>query len=393
MKYPILLISCALLLATSCSKNNDDPKPSPIDTTAVDPNKTVVVPISLTVANGADIFQPSDNGVTILQIEDENIKSSDLVLANNSNTYKFEGNVEILESKAQDFHDGKIKLIGTFATNQSNPIYQSNTSLNHLKANCSHTYTATFASNANYISPIDQTVYLAFKVSNGQKKFVLNCNGKDYEFSTFSPDGEIWIAMPCNHDGKAQIIGAMISNSGIILDAGTLYEADRTDVVDMGSPFKILWRIRNLGAETPTDYGKYYAWGQITGYEQNEPHPFGPSNYSNTTDINDPATEELGNGWRMPTYDELRELAKYKADYDKGYTFENEFGSVYLPVAGFRDETGVHDYEDYGYCWTSTLVQDRPGIAWSLYFFEGSAYMHHDKRYYAQSVRPVWEIE
>ena len=390
MKKTILFIFTALLLATSCGKDDDGAQPSTTDTTTVDPNKTIVVPFSIAIANGADILSPSDNNLT-MHIEGESIKATDLTLT--IDNYTFSGNIELLESKAQDFNDGKIDITGIFNTTPANAINQSSTSLSHLKSNCSHTYMATFASNANSFSPVDKTIYLTFKVADEQKKFDLNCNGETIECLSFSPTREIWIAVPCLNNGTAKISGAMISNTVKILEAGTFYEADRTEVVDMGLPYKILWRNRNLGADEPSGYGKYYAWGQTTGYEQNEPHPFGPSTYSNTTDINDPATAELGDGWRMPTYDELRELAKHKADYDKGYTFENDYGSVYLPVAGFRDETGVHDYEDYGYCWTSTLVPDRPGIAWSMYFFEGCAYMHHDKRYYAQSVRPVLALE
>ena len=388
----IVLMSLTLIHAASCGTSDDNPSPG-IDT-ALTPysNKTVRIPLSLTVDNGADVLKPSDNSPLTLRVEGEGIAAADFVLDYDGAKFTSHGDIEIAENKVQDFNDGKVVLTGSFTVATSNPITESTKSLSHLQQHCAHTYKATFASNASVIFPVDQTVYLAFVVAEEQKKFSLNYNGEDHEFSNFSDNRELWIAVPCGSDGTAVIKGAMISVPGKAIDAATVYDADRTEVVDLGAPFKVLWSVKNLGATSPRDYGKFYAWGQTTGYLPEEAHVFSPSNYSNATDIDDPATAELGMGWRMPTYDELRELGRHKTVFDAGYTFETEYGSIYLPAAGFREDSELYNDSDYGYTWSSTLVPDRPDIVWSMYFFDGSAYMHYDKRYYAQSVRPVLEL-
>jgi len=387
-----LFILTFLLLATSCSKN-DDSTPSPDNDTTLTPYSTrpIKIPFSVEVDNSAGILLPAHCNSLTLRVEGDDITATDFVLVYAGTQFAFSGYITIAENKAQDFKDGKISLTGSFSIPAANPITESTKSLSDLQQHCAHSYKASFASNATTILPVDQTVYLAFTVAAEQKKFVLNYNGEDHEFSNFSDSRALWIAVPCGADGTAIVKGAMISATGKAIDAGTVYEADRTEVVDLGAPFKVLWSVKNLGATSPKDYGRFYAWGQTTGYLPEEAHIFSPSNYSNTTDINDPAFAELGIGWHVPTYDELRELGKHKTVFDAGYTFETDYGSVFLPAAGFREDSDLYNDGDYGYTWSSTLVPDRPDIVWSMYFFDGSAYMHYDKRYYAQSVRPVWD--
>ena len=89
--------------------------------------------------------------------------------------------------------------------------------------------------------------------------------------------------------------------------------------VDLGLPSGLLWATCNLGASEPEDAGHYYAWGEISpktffsksDYKYKD-YPIGLSigqtNISGTE--YDAATVALGGTWRMPTKEELKELAE-----------------------------------------------------------------------------------
>ena len=84
------------------------------------------------------------------------------------------------------------------------------------------------------------------------------------------------------------------------------------DYVDLGLSVK--WATYNVGANTITEYGDYFAWGETTPYDKNLtwvnyfwPHnPCSPDNILSS--IYDAATVNWGNSWRMPTYEEQKEL-------------------------------------------------------------------------------------
>lgn len=41
--------------------------------------------------------------------------------------------------------------------------------------------------------------------------------------------------------------------------------------VDIGLPSRTLWAACNIGADSPSDYGLYFAWGDTNGYTQSNP--------------------------------------------------------------------------------------------------------------------------
>ena len=170
--------------------------------------------------------------------------------------------------------------------------------------------------------------------------------------------------------------------------------------VDLGLSVK--WATCNVGATTPEEYGDYFAWGETTTketYKEDNSLTYGLSNSElqsqgyidsegNLTPQYDAATANWGGTWRMPTYEELKELrtnctwtiATQNDVY--GYNVEGPNGnSIFLPivVGGGR-----------GYYWSSTPNENYVGNAWGLNF--GSA--DHDRyliRYDGQLVRPVIE--
>ena len=179
------------------------------------------------------------------------------------------------------------------------------------------------------------------------------------------------------------------------------------EAIDLGLSVK--WATCNVGAESPEDYGSYYAWG-----ETEEKSNYTLENYkyynSSTGDFNnigsnisgtsyDVAHVKWGGSWRMPTLDEIKEL------YDKcswqwievnGIEGQKVTGpngnSIFLPAAGDRFGTEVLGRGSYGDYWSGTLHENYSYGAYNLTFY--SDYLDWDNyynRFYGHTVRPVTE--
>ena len=112
----------------------------------------------------------------------------------------------------------------------------------------------------------------------------------------------------------------------------------RYKAIDLGLPSGLKWADRNVGAEKETDYGLYFQWGDVAGYNDAShstwetcPGNGGNSSYNaksidawdaenlkNITGMEyspkilkpeaDAATVNMGDEWRMPTHDDCVEL-------------------------------------------------------------------------------------
>lgn len=212
--------------------------------------------------------------------------------------------------------------------------------------------------------------------------------------------------------------------------------------VDMGNPTGIKWANMNVGAESVTDYGDYFAWGETMpyyqeGYSQESPCTHwidGKSGYnwenyslcngSNTTMIkycidssygyvdnktvlertHDAASANWGGGWRTPTDAEwtwLRENCTWEWTGDYLGDDSNKAGrivtnpdtgnSIFLPAAGYWSNATLNGDGSRGYYWSSSLDESHSGMARNVYFSSFGVYRNYDNRYYGQSVRPVME--
>ena len=135
--------------------------------------------------------------------------------------------------------------------------------------------------------------------------------------------------------------------------------------VDLGLPSRTLWATCNVGASKPEEYGNYYAWGEIT-VKESYTIENSVIQGKNIGDISgnaeyDAACAEWGNGWRMPAYDEFKELITYcKWGWTNwngvmGIVFTGKNGnSIFLPAAGNQSGTEVCDKGSQGYYWSST---------------------------------------
>ena len=223
---------------------------------------------------------------------------------------------------------------------------------------------------------------------------------------TISASAQFYIYCSAGNVIKVDSISMMAPNTG------------NHEYVDLGLSVK--WATCNVGATKPEDYGDYFAWGEtqpkstynwstykycngssstLTKYNTNS--SYGTVDNKTTLDLGDDAARaNWGGSWRMPTDAELTELREqctwtwttqngvygYKVTSKKsGYTNN----SIFLPAAGYRNDSSLRYAGSYGNYWSSSLNADSPDDAWDVYFSSDYVYRINDYRYYGQSVRPV----
>ena len=195
----------------------------------------------------------------------------------------------------------------------------------------------------------------------------------------------------------------------------TKNSSDPAYYVDLGLSVK--WATCNVGADSPEDYGDYFAWGETqpkstynwSTYKWSEGDSdnltkyctissYGTVDYKTQLDLSDDAAcANWGGSWRMPTYEEFTELReKCSCTWTtqngvKGYkvTSKTNGNSIFLPAAGYRDDSSLSEAGSYGYYWSSSLGTDSPDYARYVYFSSSSVDWNDNYRYYGQSVRPV----
>ena len=191
--------------------------------------------------------------------------------------------------------------------------------------------------------------------------------------------------------------------------------------VDLG--LSVLWASCNLGASSPEEYGDYYAWGET---ETKDDYSWSTYKFKTGTGLfsyfskynnddnkrvldsdDDAAHVKLGGKWRIPTHAECTELENnctwtWTNDYNgtgvKGKIVTASNGnSIFLPAAGYRDNTSLNDAESRGNYWSSSLNKDGiadPDFAFYVYFDSAGRPMRDSDdrdRYYGSSIRPVCE--
>ena len=195
------------------------------------------------------------------------------------------------------------------------------------------------------------------------------------------------------------------------------------EYVDLGLPSGLKWAKCNVGAETETDYGYYFQWGDIVD-KSNAVCDWSTYKYCNGSDTimtkyctdssygtvdnkttlepeDDAATQIMGDDWRMPTTDEFQELSnnttnEWVTNYDgsgvNGYKFTSSNGnSIFIPASGYRLGSSFRGQGRGGDIWSSSLNTVLPGGALELGFSSGTIYMGDSARYYGLVVRGVMD--
>ena len=189
--------------------------------------------------------------------------------------------------------------------------------------------------------------------------------------------------------------------------------------VDLGLPSGLLWATCNVGADSPEDYGDYFAWGEttpkdtydwstyqycngsyntLTKYCNNSSYGYNGfmDNLTTLLPEDDAATVNWGSGWRMPTQAEFQELIDHTTvtwttqnDVNGRLFTASNGNSLFLPAAGYRNSSSLYYAGSYGSYWSSSLYTGYPYHAWFFFFDSDDYYMIDYYRYYGLSVRPV----
>ena len=171
--------------------------------------------------------------------------------------------------------------------------------------------------------------------------------------------------------------------------------------VNLGLPSGLYWATCNVGAETETDYGNYYAWGETTTksrYILDNSTWFDRFHSGDLTPSEDAATANWGKGTRMPTYDEMVELKnnctwEWQNNYNNtsvnGYLVTGSNSqSVFFPAAGYGNGSDLNGAGSGGYYWTSSPCSYN-NYSYGLYFDSDYVFTNYNDRYLGLSVRAV----
>jgi len=206
--------------------------------------------------------------------------------------------------------------------------------------------------------------------------------------------------------------------------------AELHEYVDLGLSVK--WATCNVGANTPEEFGDYFAWGETapkseytwssyTYCTDDEGKKFskyvlkkrqGDKDGKNTLDLSDDAAHvNWGDNWRMPTSQEVNELCQKcqfvleEMNGVMGYRVYSRVNknSIFIPFAGSYS-TDIFNPEGGAY-WTSNLVSKGNlfdcgstiiRIMALRYHFDGHSNfvgIGDAVRCLGMSVRPVWDSE
>ena len=232
----------------------------------------------------------------------------------------------------------------------------------------------------------------------------------------------------------AQIIQKLEDLKGSIGGGGTT--PSTMEYVDLGLPSGLKWAKCNLGASKPSDYGDFYAWGEIATkttwavWEFYKWMQSGQSEWKYITKYtiadgeteaiwydssgafigdnktvlvaaDDAATANLGSPWRMPTEVEIKELRDNctwtwtTQDGVEGYQVDGPNGNaIFLPIAGCREGSELKEVGIWGNYWSNSLsfgfgFSNPSRVASHLSIQSHGHGMYISVRYYGYTVRPV----
>ena len=209
-----------------------------------------------------------------------------------------------------------------------------------------------------------------------------------------------------DNDGKTYKVNtdkenAVIRSSLLVMPEVTLENSGQEETVerwvDLG--LSVLWAAYNVGASSPEEYGGYYAWGETEEKDRyswdNYNFDFIGSEISGTS--YDVAYVKWGDGARMPTLEEVKELVNNCTfEYGTYYGVKGSYvtgpngNSIFLPFAGYRGLDVLNNEGYNGNFWSGTYYDDYYGHdAYFLICVEDDGYWGGYYRYDGRSVRPV----
>ena len=185
------------------------------------------------------------------------------------------------------------------------------------------------------------------------------------------------------------------------------------EYVDLGLPSGLKWATCNVGADSPEEYGDYYAWGETYTKDEYKEDNCDLLDVEMEDIGGDPeydvATSEWGDDWRLPTkedFDELVEECEWRWMKKKGVYGMRVKGpngnsiflpatdclhGIFLPAALYRFGSSLDGSGEYGDYWSSSPDGSDSDDAYYLHFDSGDQYVDWGNRCGGRSVRPVTE--
>ena len=170
--------------------------------------------------------------------------------------------------------------------------------------------------------------------------------------------------------------------------------------VDLGLTSGIRWATCNLGATACNEAGDYFAYGDLAPKDEYTPDNCPAYLDGSVADIYgypqyDAAMEILGEGWRMPSYDDMHELEQEctwewsDVDGVVGYKVIGPNGnSIFLPVTGCMDYSELKYSAFNGLYWSGSSVDAQNSFC-LLFDYEMHTCFVSDFRYKGFAIRPV----
>ena len=440
----ILPVVAAVLLATSCSKDDngdvnivDTPQTTevtnPTSEQPAEQTKTVKVPFAVKVDGGESLSKIAyalqkdgeDNDVwnkvtrsftdadckdganpISLKVTGDGITESTLPLVSKDlegkTVYFFEGDIEVASERVAEFNsEPGIALVGEFAVSGTALPTSNDVSLATLMTSCAHTYKTKdgeFTSKSSSVMLYDQNVYLAVQMSPLQHTLDVKINDAALSNCTLSNDGQVWIAL----EGGKSVSFNFLEKAAKDVAAGHIYTINRERCVDLGIKYDDkytgdLWADRNIGATNVYEYGNYYTFNQTNGLEgETSPVtlpwvvPTGGESTTYNPKYPDTDFKNLYNSctWTWTSNYSGRGKAGYIV-YKRGGSDISKDPHIFLPAAGYCNEGGgPSDVGNNGHYWSSTVYVGSFGF--KLYFKSGNVSPEYrGNRVYECPVRAV----
>ena len=222
--------------------------------------------------------------------------------------------------------------------------------------------------------------------------------------------------MKQNYENNKRRIQTFKLTADVKDDSGRIHHFfEGYEYVEIGG---IKWAICNVGAEKETDSGLYFAWGETQGRKNAKEKNFTWNDYKfvdngsifkyNRLDgltklepCDDAATQNMGENWRMPTYDEFSTLL---SSTTKKWTAVNgvngrlltdktdESKELFFPSVGYCEYGVIVNMYYYGRYWSSSLDASNVLYGRPLFSNNWGSFMSYANRYSGLPVRAILDF-
>jgi hypothetical protein len=235
------------------------------------------------------------------------------------------------------------------------------------------------------------------------------------------------------NSGTCTITCRATDGSGVKAECQVTVEVpDAYEYVDLGLPSGTLWATCNVGANSPEEYGDYFAWGEtqpkrdynwssyqwMTEGQANwqwinkytfadnqkvgcwyDGDTFIGDNQKELLPADDAATANWGKNWQMPSIEQCEELMN-EANTTTTWTTQNGVAglmitsrtngnSIFLPAVGAKSGTNHTDSGTKAQYWSRTLYTNFSDYGFSMFASQNSFSKTGISRYYGHCIRPV----